>query len=72
MVRTDSRITEGQTHPQTTGQVSVETYRPRGETIGFKKKKMGRKLNRAEAQIETKHINMGAMTKNRRGKRPNG
>ena len=37
-----------------------------------KKRKMGRKLNRAEAQIETKHLNTGIMTKNRRGKRPNG
>ena len=41
MVRTDPRITDTQTdtqtHPQTTSRVSVETYRPRGETIGFKK-----------------------------------
>ena len=40
MVRTDPRITDRQTdthtHPQTTPRVSVETYRPRGETIGFK------------------------------------
>ena len=28
------------THPQTTPRVSVETYRPRGETIGFKKLKL--------------------------------
>ena len=41
MVRTDPRITDTQTnrhtHPQTTSRVSVETYRTRGETIGFKK-----------------------------------
>ena len=41
MVRTDSRITEGQTdrhtHPQTTGRVSVETYSPRVENVGYKK-----------------------------------
>ena len=40
MVRTDPRITDTQTdthtHPQTTSRVSVETYRTRGETIGFK------------------------------------
>ena len=38
MVRTDPRITDRQTHPHSTARVSVETYRPRGETIGFKKK----------------------------------
>ena len=36
MVRTDPRITDTHTHPRTTPRVSVETYRPRGETIGFK------------------------------------
>ena len=41
MVRTDSRITDTQTHrqphPQTTPRVSVETYSTRGETVGYKK-----------------------------------
>ena len=44
MVRTDPRITEGQkdrhtdtqTHPQTTGRISVETYSPRVENVGNK------------------------------------
>ena len=39
MVRTDPRITDTQTdrhtHPQTTAQLSVETYS--GDTVGYKK-----------------------------------
>ena len=44
MVRTDPRITDRHTdthtHPQTTGRVSVETYSPRVENVGYKKTKM--------------------------------
>ena len=52
MVRTDPRITDTQTDrhtdPQTTSRVSGETYRTRGETIGFKKEKsFGSYLDRA-------------------------
>ena len=39
-VQTHASQTHTHTHPQTTPRVSVETYRPRGETIGFKKHKL--------------------------------
>jgi len=57
MVRTDSRITDAHTHPQTTARVSVETYRPRGETIGFKKGKRKK---------EMKYLVQGAMAEKKK------